>query len=488
MQKKYVIYGFAAMIFLSVVMHLHIFPKDLWGKHLWRQAQTQECVQQFTRGDFNILNPRTNTYNGGSNIVRLEFPIMQWSIAAINRLIGESILTSRIFMFCTGLLGIFGFYLLLFEIFKDRLIAFCGSFAFSFSPVFYYYTVNPLPDVFGLSMGILSLALFFQYKRTKKNNFLIGSAILMSFSILAKLPFIMFGVVPATYFIQEIFSKNEDRKHVLLKLFVAYAFALIAPVLWYGWVMKGWGTTTVIGGILNKPLPTDKLLFILKHHYEILWPRLLLGYSSVIVFFIGVFYILWNGLYKIKNFWLFFNLLVILFAFFAYEISIIDVGHDYYLFPFLPALFIIVTFGIKGLYTMKYKFGQVFLMMAMIAMPIHAFFTVDKWWSREYSYFDQSLLEDREYIRALIPQGGKCIMLNDYSGCCMISYLIDKEGYTFDHSNLPALWVEDMVKNFGVRYLVSTTREVDTREDMLPFYESLIYHKGFLRIYKLKDP
>ncbi|MBK8391219.1 MAG: hypothetical protein IPL23_18835 [Saprospiraceae bacterium] len=79
-------------------------------------------------------------------------------------------------------------------------------------------------------------------------------------------------------------------------------------------------------------------------------------------------------------------------------------------------------------------------------------------------------------------------MLNDYSGCCMISYLIDKEGYTFDHSNLPALWVEDMVKNFGVRYLVSTTREVDTREDLLPFYESLIYHKGFLRIYKTERP
>ncbi|MBK8391220.1 MAG: hypothetical protein IPL23_18840 [Saprospiraceae bacterium] len=154
---------------------------------------------------------------------------------------------------------------------------------------------------------------------------MIGSAILMSFSILAKLPFIMFGVVPATYFIQEIFSKNEDRKHVLLKLFVAYAFALIAPVLWYGWVMKGWGTTTVIGGILNKPLPTDKLLFILKHHYEILWPRLLLGYSSVIVFHREFF--TYCGMAFIKS-----KFLVVLqfightFAFFAYEISIIDVG------------------------------------------------------------------------------------------------------------------------------------------------------------------
>ncbi|MBK8391221.1 MAG: hypothetical protein IPL23_18845 [Saprospiraceae bacterium] len=152
MQKKYVLYGFAAMIFLSVVMHLHIFPKDLWGS-TFGDSQNSGMRSAIHPWRLNILNPRTNTYNGGSNIVRLEISNHAMVHCISIGSDGESILTSRIFMFCTGLLGIFGFYLLLFEIFKDRLIAFCGSFAFSFSPVFYYYTINPLPDVFGLSIG-----------------------------------------------------------------------------------------------------------------------------------------------------------------------------------------------------------------------------------------------------------------------------------------------------------------------------------------------
>ena len=89
---------------LSMAMHWRIFSTDLVGVHLWRQSQTQLNIQNFYRHDFNILNPRVNITNLGPNtLYRYEFPIMQWSIACVHKVLGESITITRVCLFLLGL-------------------------------------------------------------------------------------------------------------------------------------------------------------------------------------------------------------------------------------------------------------------------------------------------------------------------------------------------------------------------------------------------
>ena len=64
-------------------------------------------------------------------------------------------------------------------------------------------------------------------------------------------------------------------------------------------------------------------------------------------------------------------------------------------------------------------------------MPVHAYFTSTKLWSVQQSFYDPTLLNDREALRKIVPNDAKCIMINDYSGY-IFPYLIDKLGYVFE--------------------------------------------------------
>ncbi|MEY4934216.1 MAG: hypothetical protein RIS64_575 [Bacteroidota bacterium] len=57
---------------ISLGMHWRIFTTDLIGSHLWRQSQTQLNIQNFYRHDFNIMNPRNNSFRGTVRVFKLK--------------------------------------------------------------------------------------------------------------------------------------------------------------------------------------------------------------------------------------------------------------------------------------------------------------------------------------------------------------------------------------------------------------------------------
>jgi len=107
--------GAASLILLSFVgmsfiQHTQFLDLEVQGIHSWRQSQTMWNIRNFVRHDNNICNPRINKFNGGkSNILRYEFPLMQWTIAQVQKAINEEIRVVRIMMFLMGLLTLFSF-------------------------------------------------------------------------------------------------------------------------------------------------------------------------------------------------------------------------------------------------------------------------------------------------------------------------------------------------------------------------------------------
>ncbi|MBP8086426.1 MAG: hypothetical protein KAY48_03995, partial [Saprospiraceae bacterium] len=65
-------------VLISTFLHLHVFTLPIQGKDTWRQSKTAWNIRYFVRHDANILNPRQPYLNGEDNIVRYEFPLMQW--------------------------------------------------------------------------------------------------------------------------------------------------------------------------------------------------------------------------------------------------------------------------------------------------------------------------------------------------------------------------------------------------------------------------
>ena len=146
---------------LSLIMHLGHFSKELMSIHVWRQAETQTTILNFYDEDFNILNPRQNNRGDGDGIFRMEFPIMQWLIAGTYKIFGNYLIITRIFMFIIGLLSVLGMYELVLLVLDKKIAAVIAAWAFGFSPGFFYYSINPLPDSFALCFSIWGMAFFF---------------------------------------------------------------------------------------------------------------------------------------------------------------------------------------------------------------------------------------------------------------------------------------------------------------------------------------
>ncbi|MBI4944812.1 MAG: glycosyltransferase family 39 protein [Bacteroidetes bacterium] len=466
-------------ILLSFLMHFHVFTVDLVGYHVWRQTQTQNNIESFYKEDFNILHPKTNDRGNGSGIQRLEFPVMQWLFACFYKLFGDHLIISRILSFIIGIFSMIGIYFLLKNIFHNSVIGLIGAWTFTFSPVFYYYTMNPLPDNFALCCSIWGLAFFFQWISQKIFLQLFISGCLLSLGILAKLPFILFLSVPVIYFFLET---KSNRKYYLRFLFLF--LLLIPPFIWYAKAIAPHWSPVVYGIFDEHNLSMIRILDILQFNLISTLPELLINYGSVFFFLYGFYYIYKKEVYKNIRFKIFLAFAVVLLLYFLYEMHIIAKIHDYYLFPFLPLIFITVSYGCFHLLNSQKKLLVRFGFFLLLILPVTAYVRADTRWDIQDPGFNSDLLVYKNELRNAVPDTALCIVGNDESKNIFL-YYVNKRGWAFENNDLDSIKIKTMIDK-GAEYLYCDSREVDEKKEIKSFLDSLIIQKGTVKIYTLK--
>ena len=290
---------------LSFAMHFRVIQLDLIGIHVWRQTQTQTVINNFANEDLNILHPKYNTNPDTNRIMRMEFPIMQWIFALFFKLFGNHIIISRILTFIMGIFSVWGIYAMLMNIFDNKLCALIGAWAFNFSPEFYYYTINPLPDNFALCCAIWSAVFFLSWVNSKKYYYLVLSFLFLTAAALAKLPFILYASLPIGYILVDFFKNKalHTRRNILILLFLL--FMLCAPLAWYIKVMPTWNGNGIIKGIADNKLKPLEILDILQGNLISTLPELLINYGSVLFFVAGFWFIFKRKVFQKSSFAIF---------------------------------------------------------------------------------------------------------------------------------------------------------------------------------------
>ena len=227
---------------------------------------------------FNILNPRHTDRGNGDGIYRMEFPLMQWLVASFYKMFGNHLIITRIFTFIVGLFSVVGLYKLLLAIFRKDTLALIGAWAFNFSPCFYYYTINPLPDNFALCCSIWGIALFFSWIRSQRPILLILSGIFLCIGSLSKLPFILYYSVPLTYFLVAFIEQKESRKKILIDTCIVTSL-IILPLIWYASVVPTWKGNGIVTGLLVNNTPINVTLGYFRYIVISTFPELLLNYN-----------------------------------------------------------------------------------------------------------------------------------------------------------------------------------------------------------------
>jgi hypothetical protein len=301
---------------------------------------------------------------------------------------------------------------LIYVISARKELATVGAWCFNFSPVFYYYTVNPMPDNMALCCGIWSLAWFCGYVRTGRWLSIVLTGVFLCLATMCKLPFILYGSFVATYLIAAAL-----KRHLTIGKFLAIAAVLVLCILpallWYAWVVPGW----VIGatrGITDQSLNHPVLSKVIIGTIVSVLPELLINYASVIFFIAGFYAAYKRKLYDRSLFLPFAVLGVITIFYFLFEMNIIDLVHDYYLFPFLPLIFLLVAYGVEHLLSAhSYKKYVAFACLAIL--PLTAFLRINSRWDVNSPGFNVAYLKYKDELRSLTPKDAKVVVGYDES-------------------------------------------------------------------------
>ena len=461
-------------------MHLPQFNLDIQGIHAWRQSQTMWNVRNFHRHDANILNTRINSFNNENkdNLYRYEFPVMQWSIAMVQHVLGERIGVVRVCMFLFGAIGFIGFFYLSREIFDDPMVALMGTWCWMFSPLIFYYMINTIPDVLALSASVWYLYFIVKHRRTELQSDLMWSGIALLFATWAKLPFLMMAIVSIYFFLVDVIKNKsirvKDIKYGMIQILV------ISPALaWYAWVIPTW-SNGVLTGVFDNPIPWSQTWSYVEYHFSVMFPQILYSPYLLIIGIIGLITLPW---FKFRLGWIL-SLIGITFLYLTLEFNMIGSVHDYYMMPFLPWMYLFVAGGIYYLINSNARLFHILVVGLLIIIPIHAYINAQPKWSVEQTYFNPDVLNYSEVLREAVPSDARCIILNDLSGY-IFSYRIDKMGFMFNDDRLPTEWIPDMIKNGGAQYMYSDSRVVDERSDVQPYLDSLLLEAGSVRVYSL---
>lgn len=462
-------------------MHYPHFEKDLMSVHVWRQAQTQSTINNFYEEDMNILNPRSNERGGGNGIHRMEFPLFQWSVALYYKLFGQYLILSRLVVFAISILSIIGMFYLVSSLFGDR-AGLAAGWALTFSPSFYYYSINPLPDNLALCCAIWGSAFYFRWSDSKKTSALVLSGLAIALATLIKLPFIVFYALPFTSWIISLREKSATDLQRLRLFGVLSLFAF--PLAWYAWVIPTWDDNPVLTGVLNEQSSLKRIIGYWIHTITSMLPELLLNYAAVPFFSIGLYLFIKRKLYYTPRSKPILLLSLLLLAYYFFEANAIAKVHDYYLFPFYVVLFVLVGYGAKFMLSHKQKVWNYIAFILLLLLPFTCYLRMQVRWNPENPEFNKDLLVHKAALQNAVPQNSLVVAGNDRSHAVWL-YYIDKKGWSFDSNNLLAKQLEEMRRD-GAAYFYSDSRMLENKVGIRSQLDTLVATKGSIHIYRLK--
>lgn len=198
---------------------------DPWS---WRQSDVAAIARNYFQNGSHFAWPQIDWAGDQPGYVGTEFPILPFVAAIFYRMAGVHEWIGRIQPVILFACSLPFFFLLVREIFGG-MAATWATFFYGFAPLNIVAGRAFMPDVPSLSLAIISLYLFLRWLVTEQTKFLLTSAILISLSILVKLPSILIGA-PLAYLAWKRFGSAAFR---CAKLWLFCVIALLPSVVWY---------------------------------------------------------------------------------------------------------------------------------------------------------------------------------------------------------------------------------------------------------------
>jgi len=211
-------------------------------------------------------------------------------------------------------------------------------------------------------------------------------------------------------------------------------------------------------------------------------PELLLNYGSTPFFLVGVYFLYKNKAWK-HALWGAFALLAggVLF-YYLFEINMISTVHDYYMFPFLPGLFLLVVYGLREVWKRPERWAKGFVYCAMLVLPLTAVLrTYPRW---EKIGFTEDLIAYREELRNAVPSDALVLAGSDLSPHIYL-YHLHKRGWHLAIEQMDGGRIDRCIEQ-GATFLYSDSRAMENHATLKDHLGEMIGEYGEFRVFRLR--
>ena len=441
------------MMMAGAILHAPQFKKDLVGFHVWRQTQTQNTILSFAFEDGNIFKPRRNERGAGEGVFRMEFPLMQWLVSKPVRWGEERILITRISCFLLSLIGVAGFFFLIYWLTSRKILSGAGAFLLLFCPLFYYYSINPLPDLFALSCGIWGLAFIIRWYSRPHLLYWLSGLLMLMISSLSKLPFILYYILPGIFLLIGWFN---HRKIPIIPV-ITMLLSLVPILLWYAWVIPTWDGNGIVSGILHmSPEQRSDYIYYIWFHLRTTLPELMTGLPAFFLFLAGLFAIFRKKVASHRRFYPWILTVIGIGGFILFELNMIGKVHDYYFLPLLPFVLLVCVIGINMIITHPRSRIRIIGFALLLLIPVYSYFRITPRW--EKTGFNEDLLTFKKELRTAVPEDALVMAGNDPSHHIFL-YYIDRKGWVFENDWLTEKELKEAIEQ-GCRFLFTDSPSI----------------------------
>ena len=232
-------YPFALLlvVFIGVVSRIAYVdrPMDHRSLNAWREADYTQVTRNFYRGDMNILYPQIDWRGDTPGFVEMEFPIVPWMAAGLDRIFGYRESMVRVPSLVASLLA-----LLLFAWLASRMLPPVGALfattAFAVNPLLVHLSVSMQPEAMTLFWSLCAMALIWRWNEAPRHRTLLAACTMVAAATLCKSPAAYLGLV-CSY----VVLRKQGWQAFRDPINYGGAFLMILPPMaWYAWAHQFW--------------------------------------------------------------------------------------------------------------------------------------------------------------------------------------------------------------------------------------------------------
>jgi len=364
------------ILLLALNLRLYHLDYPVIGYHNMKEAHTLMEARHFLEdGDYlvNRLDYNSHIENPESKHVD-NFPLYTWLIMIIWKITGINIAVARFITILFSLGTIFLTYLVTNRLYKRDDIALLSAFFLAVMPLNVFFGKTVFFDVPALFFMMLSLYYFLCWKQKALMKYFTFFVVALTLAALSKMVYLIIVLPMLAIFPYERVLKVKNLK----KYYKQYLLGLVLPIsyLLYSNVptpkVAGISTGSVLGGIFE---PTKVAEFFTGQFWKTIYMYATVDNFSKLGVFIMLIGFVISLFYLKRESSRFMTVWFISVIPYAFMVGWRMRGHNYYQFPFLPLVGILIAYTLLFLFNSVIpKFKQKFLREIIIGACLLGFF------------------------------------------------------------------------------------------------------------------